>query len=218
MAEDCYSRQAASTPSNPDPQPIAAHDSQWLDTEYLEMSMAAAQKMFVCNAAGDHTADAEKRTALRLYVMASFLMTYDPNTSVLDELFLPASGFPVFPESQIVALAPLTQPPTQISDLSIGGVYARQYASCYIKGAPIGQCVMVVNPSVTATYPFPFPDTYLGSLKLVGGGVLERRATVAFISQVPLTVGPRSAVIAYGSATPGPSPTPSASPSPSATP
>ncbi len=222
MAEDCYSRQPASTPSNPDPQPMAAHDSQWLDTEYLEMSMAAAQKMFVCNAAGDHSADADKRGALRLYVAASFLMTYDPDTSVLDELFLPASGFPVFPESQIVALDPLTPPPTQISDLLIGGVYARQYASCYVKGTPIGPCAMVVNPSVTVTHPFPFPDTYLGSLKLEGGGVLESRAKVKYLSQVPEDVGPRSAVIAYGNATPepspSPSPTPSPTPSPSATP
>lgn len=216
MAEDCYSRQPASTPSEPDPEPMAAHDSQWLDTEYLEMTMAAAQKMFVCNAASDHQPDADKRGALRLYVIASFLMTYDPNTSVIDELFLPASGFPVFPESQIVALDPLTPPPTQISDLLIGGVYARQYASCYVKAMSIGPCAMVVNPSVTATYAFPYSDTYLGSLKLVGGGVLETRAEVKYLLQVPVVVGPRSAVIAYGNATPAPSPSPS--PDPSATP
>jgi len=204
MAEDCYSRQPEATPSKPDPAPVAAHDSQWLDMEYLEMSMAAANKLFVCNAAGDHSPDADKRGALRLYVIASFLMTYDPDTSILDELFLPASGFPVFPESQIVALDPLAPEPAQISDLLVGGVYVRQYASCSVKGNPVGACAMVVNPSVTATYPFPLPDVYAGSLKLIGGGVLESTARVKLESGVPESVGPRSAVIAYGSATPSP--------------
>jgi hypothetical protein len=206
MAENCYSRQPASTNEDPDPEPWPEKDSQWLDTENVEIAMAAAQKMFVCNANSDQAVDAPQQAGLRLYVIASFLLTYDPNTSVLDELFRPASGFSVFPESEIVALDPLATPPSQITDLNVGGVYARQYGTCYLNGVLFGSCATVVNPSSTATNPFPYPGAYAGSLKLVGGGVLDAGARVKFLTSVPSVLGPRSAVIAF--ATPAPSPTP----------
>ena len=205
MAENCYSRQPASTPNNPDPPPEPAHGSQWLATENIELDMAAAQKMFVCNAnSGGHTT-AEAQTVLRMYVIASVLLTYDPSTTTLDEEFKPASGFEVFPESSIVALQPLAPAPLDISGLDMGGVYARQYATCYVRGKLIGPCAAVVNPSVSATYPFPFSGTYTGTLKIVGGGVLDAGAKIKFVGGVPGTIAPRSAAIAFA---PAPSPTP----------
>lgn len=205
MAENCYSRQPASSPNNPDPPPEPAHGSQWLATENIELGMAAAHKLFVCNAnSGGHTS-AETQTVLRTYVIASVLLTYDPATTILDEAFKPASGFEVFPESAIVALQPLVPAPSDISGLDMSGVYARQYATCYVAGKLIGSCAAVVNPSVTATYPFPFAGTYTGTLKIVGGGVLDAGARIKFVSGVPGSIAPRSAAIAFAAA---PSPTP----------
>lgn len=222
MAENCYSRQPAATAANPDPKPFPEKDSEWLQTENVEIAMAAAQKMFVCNANSDQAIDADKKTGLRLYVIASFLLTYDPNTTVLDEQFRPASGFSVFPESQIVATNPLSPQPLQIADLYVGGVYARQYGECYIDGALLGSCAAVVNPSSTTTYPFPLIGVYGGTLELVGGGVLDTKAKVKLTATIPATLGPRSAVIAYATPAPSPSlspsPSPSLSPSPSPTP
>lgn len=205
MAENCYSRQQAPTPNDPDPPPEAAHGAQWLDTEFIELSMAAAHKLFVCNAHGSDSAPAETLTGLRTYVIASVLLTYDPATTVLDEGFVPASGFDVFPESTIVALEPLAPPPSDVSQLVVGGVYARQYAECYVRGSPIGACAAIVNPSVSATYPFPFPGAYAGTLKLVGGGVLDAGAKVKTVTGLPSHIGPRGAVIVFA---PAPSPTP----------
>ena len=218
MAENCYSRQPASTALDPDPAPYPEKDAQWLETEGVEIAMTAAQKIFVCNANSDHAQDADQRASLRLYVIASFLLTYDPNTSVLDEQFRPASGFPVFPESQIVALDPIGVPPLQIADLAIRGVFARQYGTCFVKGAPIGPCATVVNPSSTTAFPFPFAGGYAGTLRLVGGGVLDAGARVKLTTTLPSTMNPRSAVIAYGAPAPSPSPSSSPSPSPSDSP
>jgi hypothetical protein len=205
MAENCYSRQPASTPNDPDPPPEPAHGSQWLATENIELDMAAAHKLFVCNANSSAHSAAEGQAPLRTYVIASVLLTYDPATTILDEEFKPSSGFEVFPESSIVALQPLAPAPTDISGLDMGGVYARQYAMCYVGGKPIGSCAAVVNPSVTATYPFPFSGTYTGTLKIVGGGVLDVGARIKFVSGMPVTIAPRSAAIAFAAA---PSPTP----------
>ncbi|HET9342260.1 MAG TPA: hypothetical protein VFO25_05065 [Candidatus Eremiobacteraceae bacterium] len=205
MAENCYSRQPASSPNNPDPTPEPAHGSQWLATENIELEMAAAQKLFVCNANSGGRTAAETQTGLRMYVIASVLLTYDPATTILDEEFKPASGFEVLPESSIVAVQPLAPAPADISGLDTSGVYARQYATCYVGGKLIGSCAAVVNPSVTATYPFPFAGTYTGTLKIVGGGVLDAGAKIKLLSGVPGTIAPRSAAVAFA---PAPSPTP----------
>ncbi len=215
MAEDCYSRQPPLTRAHPDPTPVPVTDAAWMVTENVESFMAAAQKTFICNAKSDLTSDADVLTALRTYVDASFLLTYDPSTSVLDEQFRPVSSFSVFPESGIVALEPLLPEPTQIADLLAGGVYARQYAACYAATVPIGPCAAVVNPSTTATYAFPFPGVYQGFVKLKGGGVLDRGAAIKLMIGVPGKLKPASATIAYGSAAPSPSPSPSPQPSPS---
>lgn len=205
MAENCYSREPASTSSDPTPPPQAAHGAQWLATENIELEMAAAHKMFVCNAKSDGHTAAETETGLRTYVIASLLLTYDPATTILDEEFKPSSGFEVLPESTIVALAPLAPAPKDVSGLAVGGLYARQYAACYVGGTLLGSCAAVVNPSVTVAYPFPFAGTYTGTLKIVGGGVLDAGARIKFESGTPTTIAPRSAAIAFAAA---PSPTP----------
>lgn len=205
MAENCYSLRLPSSPNDPDPPPQAAHGAQWLYTENVELAMAAAQKLFICNANSNDIVPAESLTDLRMYVIASVLLTYDPATTVLDEAFVPQSGFEVFPESSIVATAPLRPSPSDISQLSVGGLYARQYASCYVGGSPIGACAAVVNPSESASYPFPYQGTYSESLRIKGGGVLDAGAFIKSIGGVPATIGPHSAAIAFA---PTPSPTP----------
>lgn len=205
MAENCYSLRQPSSPSDPNPPPQAAHGAQWLYTENVEIAMAAAQKRFVCNANSDNTTPAETLTGLRTYVIASILLAYDPATTIVDEAFLPQSGFPVFPEASIVATSPLTPAPADISQLLVGGLYARRYASCAVDGASIGACAVIVNPSASTSLPFPYPGVYPDSLRIVGGGVLDAGAKVKLVDGVPSSIRPRSAAIVYA---PAPTPTP----------
>lgn len=220
MAEDCYARQPPLTRAHPDPTPVPVADVAWAVTEDVEAYMSGASKVFVCNAKSDLTTDAAQLTDLRTYVMSSFLLTYDPATSVLDEQFRPVSTFSVFPESEILALDPLVPEPAQISQLQVGGVYARQYAACYIAAQPIGPCASVVNPSSTTTYRFPFPGVYLGVLRLKGGGVLDTGARIEQLTGGgPYNVSPTTGFIVYGvAASPSPAPSPSATPMPSPSP
>ena len=205
MAENCYSLRQPSSPNDPDPPPQSAHGAQWLYTENVELSMATAHKIFVCNANSNDTTPAETLTGLRTYVIASVLLTYDPATTVLDETFVPQSGFSVFPESTVVALSPLAPPPSDISQLLVGGLYARQYASCSVEGRPTGACAAIVNPSASTSYPFPYPGVYADSLRIAGGGVLDAGAKVKLVTGVPAEIRPRSAAVVFA---PSPSPTP----------
>lgn len=197
MAENCYSKVPGATRVRPAPTPYPAHDDQWLSTENVEIAMAASGDLFVCNANSDATVDAGNRTELRKYVIASLLLTYDPAATVVDEQFRTKSGLSVFPESQMFAQSPIDPTPSQISDLLIGGVYARRYAACSIAGSPIGACVVVVNPSSSGAHPFPYPGQYDGTVHITGGGVLEPGSQVFLSASPPPAVQPESAIIAY---------------------
>ena len=197
MAENCYSKVPGATRVRPDPTPYPAHDDQWLSTENVQIAMAASGRLFVCNANSDGNVDAGQFTELRKYVIASLLLAYNPATTVLDEQFRAKSGLSVFPEVALLAQSPIDSQPSQISDLLVGGVYARRYADCSIAGVSIGGCVFVVNPSSTKAQPFPYAGEYSGTVHITGGSVLEPGSSVFLSSDPPPSVRPESAVIAY---------------------
>ncbi|MEO9170418.1 MAG: hypothetical protein ABI282_09985 [Candidatus Baltobacteraceae bacterium] len=143
----------------------------WQATENTELLTAATHKLFECQErnADDGAASVDARQ----YAYASFLLTYDPATSVLWEEFSTPSGFTVFPETQLIALQPVNSTPTQVTSLQIGGgAYGREYKACYIAGTFAGPCAVAVNPDSQNTYPFPFPQ-YTHTLLLSGEGVLD---------------------------------------------
>ena len=158
--EDCYSD---------DTQPVMT-GWQWQTIEQTELDVAAQNKLFECQLRDGSAASSSMQA--RIYGLASFLLTYNPLTSILWDEFATNSGFHVEPEEQLVALDPLGATPSTVAGLQqTGGSYGRQYGRCYLAGQFVGACGVVVNPNLSAV-PFPFPQ-YTHSLVLSGGGILD---------------------------------------------
>ncbi len=143
----------------------------WLVDEEAELAMAKQHKSFLCYT--NNTTDSTNAHDLRMFAYASFLLTYDPQTSVLWEYFATPSHFHVQPETTLVAKQPLLAMPSDVSGLLTStGVYAREYGACYVGGSLVGPCAAVVNPDATVSRAFPY-RTYHHSLVLRGGSVLN---------------------------------------------
>ncbi len=163
--EDCYVKDSQTNPK--------AKTIVWNNYETSELAMVAAKKLFVCR---DLIAfPAQDNIAKRIYMYTSFLLTYDPSTSMISEKFDTPSNLEVFPEEGLVALNPLKPEPTTINKLKTAHwTFGRQYANCYLWGQAIGACAPVVNADVpTASHPFPWPGVYSHTLVLSGAGVLD---------------------------------------------
>ncbi len=168
----------------------------WSDIENAELQVAAENKLFEC--ALRNLNSASSSTDARIYALASFLMTYNPATSILWEQFPTPSDFHVEPESQFVFLDPVVAAPTSVSALQRpGGAYGREYAKCYYAGNYVGSCAVVVNPTTsTSAAAFPFPQ-YTHTLVLSGGGVLDGGTVSTSGPAPPAKVQPDEAVIAF---------------------
>lgn len=183
--EHCYSSDAAHPKTTGD---------IWKATENSELRVAAAGKLFECMAR-DQTSAASAADA-RVYLYASFLLGYDPSTSVIWEEYGTPSRFRVEPESELVALAPHQHAPLTVSDLAEpGGTYVRQFARCYVKGSFAGACAAVVNPD-DSPHPFPF-RRYHHTLVLRGGGVLDGGTISTNGPPPPASLGPAEAAIVF---------------------
>jgi hypothetical protein len=186
LMENCYSEWGT---------PPLLGDGYWRSIENTEIQMAAQHKYLFCYAMSN-TAGASA-IGRRLYVYASFLLSYDVNTSVLFEDYVTnPSAFWVYPESGLVALNPLVSPPATIAALQVSpNVYARQYASCYLRGSYVGPCAAVVNSDSTSSHPFPFAQ-YHHTLSLAGGGILDG-GTVATNGPAPSTLAALTGVVVF---------------------
>jgi hypothetical protein len=167
MMEGCYSNM-----NGPNPMPNLR---LWHTYENTEIQVLADPgKLFVCrglDVAPDTTAQTE-----RLYMFASFLLTYDPARSIFSPKFTPASnGFWIQPENQLVALDPVAMQPSNIDQLNQGpNVFGRQYKNCYYAGKWIGACASVVNSdSAGVAHAMPWTNLYRHTLVLSGGDILD---------------------------------------------
>ncbi|HTU71431.1 MAG TPA: hypothetical protein VMF11_14090 [Candidatus Baltobacteraceae bacterium] len=147
--------------------------------------------MFVCVASTDLESGMDAWTAIqdRLYVTASFLLTYDttnsPSTSALWEEFLTSSGLEVMPESQLVvqdAVSPSPEP-TGVGGFqpASGDAYERQFARCYYAGNYVGPCAVAVNPTAS-TVTNTLAGDYTHTLSLSGGGVTDTGSYAPVVS------------------------------------
>lgn len=188
MMENCYVQTSAYA---------KAGGGYWLTTENVELTMAAQKKLFFCYSGNQTTASTATGIDLRTYMLASFLLTYDPSTSVLWERFWMPSNFRIQPESQFVALDPLVPEPASISALQdSAGAYERRYAHCYFQTRLIGGCAVAVNPSSWATVTDPLASAYHHTLALSGGGVLDAGTVSLAGAPPPAELPPKEAVVA----------------------
>lgn len=187
LLEECYTRSS---------EPTAPYTSGelWMEHENIELHMAHDRKLLFCY--NNDTEQASGAEGPRLYTLASFLLTYDPATSVLWEYFQSPSGFHVLPESGFVALDPLRAAPHDIGELRrAGGAFGREYAACYLRGAPLGACAVAVNPDPSRTAPFPFAG-YRRSLRVEGGSIADGGQAQISAAALARSLAPLRAVIA----------------------
>jgi hypothetical protein len=183
MCEECY---AAYNGSKVD---YAIGGTTWQHTEDAEIAMVSMHKIFwdYARAIGDPSAE----TGLRTFIYASFLLTYDPSYAMLQEAFQSATRFPVMPETGLVPMNPATTA-SSVSAYAKGGVYMRDFADCYYRGARIGGCAVVVNPgSSSASVP---ANSYTHAMALSGGGVLDG-GSASFTAPAVTSLGPDSGAI-----------------------
>lgn len=184
MMEECYSRLRPDTKST---------GTQWLVTERTEIEMARQHKYFFCY--GRDLTPAEQAHDARIYTYASFLLTYDLDTSVLWEYFQTPSRGHVMPETALVPTGPVQQSVPSIESLrNRDGIFVREYRECYINARPAGACVAAVN-SDDVEHPLSIPG-YNRALVLQGSGVFDG-GSIAENGPVPQSLAPSTAVIAF---------------------
>jgi len=166
----------------------------WTQTENDELYAASVHKLFFC--LSNATGSAASSSAMRTYVYASFLLTYDLHTSALWEKFSPstAGGLGVYPETGLVPANPIVSAPASVASLAVDGVYVREYRACFYRGTDMGPCATVVNPT-SIQHPFPFTK-YHHTLILSGGGVLEGGQASFVGAAPPVTMSAGTAVVA----------------------
>lgn len=136
----------------------------------------------------------QSELGLRTYVYASFLLTYDPSYSMLQEALKSSHGFSVMPETGLVPEDPVTTASTVTGYQRSGGAYMREFGACYYRGVNKGRCAVVVNPTgSTITVP---TTAYSHSIVLSGAGVLDG-GTVSFSGSRPSSLAPSQAAILF---------------------
>jgi hypothetical protein len=176
---------------------FANYAKAWTDTENAELQTIAANKTFWCYANGsltDLAADSASGLTQRLFVYASFLLTYDPDHSIYQTWLQTVSGFKVMPETQFVPTAPSSTLSAISGAQDAGGAYVRTYNACYYAGKLLGACEIIVNPSTTAAVTVPNSSLYTTSAVLQGSDILDG-GTVAFTAPVPTSLAPLTAAI-----------------------
>lgn len=176
MAEGCYAR-------NTNGNPVAVVGANWSELENLEISFGSGGKKFICHS---NSQGPDNPSDLRMYTVASYLLTFDLFNSVLVEQFSAPNGMTVFPESQIVPTQPVITSVTNISTLAINGTpaYGREYSACHIVQTAIGGCEVVVNPGTTPATIF-WPTKYTEHIALSGDDVLSSPNGATVVASPP---------------------------------
>jgi hypothetical protein len=169
-------------------------DAAWRSVQNSHLAAIGHGKAFFCFAESPLDGASPAGLGDRMYTYASFLLAYEPRYSVLQEALRSApSGVPVYPETTLVALAPLATAGGDIDTLRHGGAYVREFARCYVARAPVGACAAVVNPSSTTTVPWPLSG-YRAALQLTGGSIADG-GHLQFSAPVPTVLSPAGAAV-----------------------
>lgn len=188
VVEGCYA-------TGSQPSPPYTTGTQWTTDENLELAAAAANRLFFCYNNGSQ--NGSSNTSLRMYIYASFLLTYNATSSILWDTFTTTSELHVFPETQLVPANPLVSAPSAVSSLkSSSGLYVREYANCYQAGNTVGACAVVVNSDSATSHAMPsLSGAYTHTFTLSGAGVLDGGTTSVTGSAAPATVPAETGLI-----------------------
>jgi hypothetical protein len=165
----------------------------WIDMANALLYTTQRATWAICGGHGDY---ADNR-AQRIYWLASWWLTYDPNYSVALELMASdANPVYVFAEELLVPTSPL-QTTSTIATLQTGtGAYARQFAACYYDKAAWGACAAIVNPT-SGTVAMPsLASTYHHSLVLDNNN-LYAGGQASLSTSVPASLAPGQAVVLF---------------------
>lgn len=166
---------------------------EWRKMADGRLAVTALHRYALCMMQGDGLKDPVKR----LYALASWWLTYDPNWSVIAPVSPGSDGIAIFADEEIVPAEPLRTARSSVEELRSGGVYAREFARCYEASRPIGHCAAIVNASDSSVTIPHLTQGYSQSLDLssrssYGGG------TNVWSRDVPRELGPVHAVILRG--------------------
>lgn len=167
---------------------------RWRQMANGQIAVTRHRRYAICMQQGDGLKDPLKR----LYGLASWWLTYDPQWSVIAPVAPGTDGDAVFAEEDVVPTEPLRGTADGgVEAFKAGNVYAREFRRCFQAGVAIGGCAAVVNPTTTAQALPRLTQTYRSSLSLssesaYGGG------TNSWSRNVPQSLGPVQAAILRG--------------------
>jgi hypothetical protein len=121
--------------------------SQWFSNMNMLLQVTSMHRYAVCVNYGLASLSVPER----IYGLASWWLTYDPNYSANLIQIPTADGHDVYPEHGIVMYSPLTTATSDIAQLRTStGAYLREFTNCYVNGVAIGACATEVNPDNVA--------------------------------------------------------------------
>ncbi len=121
---------------------VSEGHGDWLSEEDGLLAETSMRKYAICLMLGTPEPEA------RIYALASWWLTYDPQWSVAAPIDPVPGGSSLLPEYAIVPGYPLRTPRASAAELRTStGAYLREFAGCYVSGKLIGGCAAVVNPS-----------------------------------------------------------------------
>jgi hypothetical protein len=152
------------------------------------LAHTALHKLAICFMMGTPTLEN------RLYTLASWWTTYDPQWSVAAPIDPVPGESALLPEFDIVPAYPI-RTAAHVRDLRAeSGAYVREFGGCYQNGRPIGACAAIVNPSGAAVSLPRLAQRYARTLALSGGDILHG-GRAAWNAGVPDRVAAEAAVV-----------------------
>lgn len=170
----------------------------WIVSETTEITFALAHKLFVCHNNETTWGGAPSALDARMYQLSSFLLTYDPSTSVFGSHWgVGPSNTKVQPEEQFVPENPeVVEPATIAALLGPDSLYHRRYADCYLSGVDEGRCDVIVNPSGNKTYSIDEEFSIGHGLVLQGSGIFDG-GTASVVAGSLTSLPPTEAAIVF---------------------
>lgn len=131
---------------------------------------------------------------------ATVWLGYSPGHVVDWEDLADTTDLAVWPEETIYPMQPLQSMTKSNADLAVsGGVWRREFASCYLKGSYWGRCAALVNlnDAPVSIQPSWLTQSYTNTIQVTGGTVQDRNAAVT-LAALQSSIPANGALLVYG--------------------